>query len=251
MQLRQPVVGHQKVVQVPVPLLPIALLLLQLVGVRLVVRLPLVVRLGRLPAARHRLGPTRQRVRFRAVYRQRSPSALRTLPPVPPVTTVLLLLVQGQHLDTLVHQLGPPLRTAILQLLAALAKQVQVVRLEAAKALLRQILEVEQHLTDQHLIAGPKALIGGFMKQKVIAVAITFVSLAAYGADPASMAGTAQATTQSTSQSANVQPQTTIPADKSKAQSASSTGSNGQSGQWVDSWTLLSRGWKQFDDTGK
>jgi hypothetical protein len=167
------------------------------------------------------------------------------------VTTVLLLLVQGQHRDTLVHQLGPPLRTAILQLLAALAKQVQVVRLEAAKALLRQILEVEQHLTDQHLIAGPKALIGGFMKQKVIAVAITFVSLAAYGADPASMAGTAQATTQSTSQSANVQPQTTIPADKSKAQSASSTGSNGQSGQWVDSWTLLSRGWKQFDDTGK
>jgi hypothetical protein len=94
---------------------------------------------------------------------------------------------------------------------------------------------------------------GVVMKQKVIALAIAFVSLADYGADPTSTAGATQATTQSTSQAANIQPQTTIPADKSKAPGASSAGSSNQSGQgqWVDSWAQLNRGWKQFDQTGK
>jgi uncharacterized protein YdeI (BOF family) len=88
------------------------------------------------------------------------------------------------------------------------------------------------------------------MKQKLIAVTLALAS------SPV-LAQTAPAASngQSNIQAANgqSQTQTTVPSDNSRTSLSSAEVQKGQpvEGAKVDAWSLLSRGWKQFDNEGK
>jgi len=88
------------------------------------------------------------------------------------------------------------------------------------------------------------------MKRMLIAVALALASSTALAqAAPAASNG------QSSLQVSNgqYQTQTTVPSDKSKPSGNHAEGQKGQpaQGEKVDSWSLLGRGWKQFDNAGK
>jgi hypothetical protein len=88
------------------------------------------------------------------------------------------------------------------------------------------------------------------MKQKLIAVALALASSTVLAqAMPAASNG------QSSLQGSNghYQTQTTIPSDKTKPSGSNAEGQKGQpvQGEKVDAWSLLGRGWNQFDNAGK
>ncbi|MBR8410613.1 hypothetical protein [Burkholderia cenocepacia] len=86
------------------------------------------------------------------------------------------------------------------------------------------------------------------MKQNLIAAALMFASLTAYGADRAADGG------QSTMQTSNKPDQTTKPSEQQTLSSGSAIGGP-DTQQWrgmsAGSWSQLGSGWKQFGEAGK
>jgi hypothetical protein len=86
------------------------------------------------------------------------------------------------------------------------------------------------------------------MKLKLIAVALALASLSAHGADRA-LAGDSQSSLQTSNDHASA----TTPERSRLSSSDTAEGTNApqQEGLWVDSWTQLGNGWKQFGQAGK
>ncbi|AZQ55878.1 hypothetical protein [Burkholderia cenocepacia] len=86
------------------------------------------------------------------------------------------------------------------------------------------------------------------MKQNLIAAALMFASLTAYGADRAADGG------QSTMQTSNNPDQTTRPSEQHTLSSGSAIGGP-DTQQWqgmsAGSWSQLGSGWKQFGEAAK
>ncbi|WP_082759387.1 hypothetical protein [Burkholderia sp. MSMB617WGS] len=87
------------------------------------------------------------------------------------------------------------------------------------------------------------------MKQTLIAVALALAATSAYCVDR-NMGGDAQ----SSLQTPNDQTQTTISREQptpSQNKPAEQAGVHRDSGYWVDSWSELGNGWKQFGEAKK
>jgi opacity protein-like surface antigen len=88
------------------------------------------------------------------------------------------------------------------------------------------------------------------MKHTLIAVALALASSTAL-AQAAPTASNGQSNLQVSN--GQYQTQTTVPSDKSKPSGGNTEGQKGQpvQGEKVDAWSLLGRGWNQFDNAGK